>query len=403
MELNVFDWIETNGGTDWTWYAKRLSGNDTLATGSHQAGPYIPKAVFFRLFPTLDNSPLLNPRITVAVSIDSHDRSHRVDAIWYNNKIVSGGTRDETRITGWGGASSPILDPEATGSICVFAFRQADEASDSDQCHVWLCSTVEEEDAVEGLVGQIDPSRWIVRRAGEHFQMGLPTGPSSCVIAPEDLPKPWQAAFPRGDVLVLEAVARRGDLIGEVSDKRLLGRRECEYEIFRSIEDFHVLPKVAGGFGSVDSFIDYAHSVSNRRKSRTGRSLELHAKSIFDEDGLAYGYQVTTEPRKKPDFIFPSIEAYRDKSYPREKLVMLGAKTTCKERWTQILDEAAEIPTKHLLTVQEGLSESQFQKMVDAQVVLVVPQALHTKYPASVRPNLLSVEQFIAHCQSVMA
>ena len=43
------DWLEGHSGQDFTWFAKRLSGNDTLANRSHQAGPYIPKDL---LFPT---------------------------------------------------------------------------------------------------------------------------------------------------------------------------------------------------------------------------------------------------------------------------------------------------------------------------------------------------------------
>jgi hypothetical protein len=56
---------------------------------------------------------------------------------------------------------------------------------------------------------------------------------------------------------------------------------------------------------------------------------------------------------------------------------MLAAKTTCKDRWRQILNEADRIPAKHLLTLQEGVSEGQFREMNDAGVRLVVPRALH--------------------------
>lgn len=33
------DWLMEYSGSACTWYIKRLSGNDTLATGNHQAGP----------------------------------------------------------------------------------------------------------------------------------------------------------------------------------------------------------------------------------------------------------------------------------------------------------------------------------------------------------------------------
>ena len=75
---------------------------------------------------------------------------------------------------------------------------------------------------------------------------------------------------------------------------------------------------------------------------------------------------------------------------------MLAVKTTCKDRWRQILTEADRIKTKHLLTLQEGVSESQFREMVGAGVQLVVPGPLKKKFPTSVQVHLQTVESFIA-------
>jgi hypothetical protein len=75
---------------------------------------------------------------------------------------------------------------------------------------------------------------------------------------------------------------------------------------------------------------------------------------------------------------------------------MLAVKTTCKDRWRQILNEADRIPHKHLLTLQEGVSLSQFAEMRAANVTLVVPQPLHYSYEETVRPHLLTFESFIA-------
>ena len=74
---------------------------------------------------------------------------------------------------------------------------------------------------------------------------------------------------------------------------------------------------------------------------------------------------------------------------------MLAVKTTCKDRWRQVLNEADRIPQKHLLTLQEGVSEGQFREMTDAGVQLVVPKPLKTSYPASVQPYLSTLEEFI--------
>ena len=82
---------------------------------------------------------------------------------------------------------------------------------------------------------------------------------------------------------------------------------------------------------------------------------------------------------------------------------MLAAKTTVKDRWRQILNEADRIPRKHLLTLQDGVSENQFREMKAAAVQLVVPASLHDRYPASVRPHLMSLEQFLSEVRRLRA
>lgn len=46
-----------------------------------------------------------------------------------------------------------------------------------------------------------------------------------------------------------------------------------------------MLGQIAEGFATVNDFITLANSVSNRRKSRAGKSLELHLESLFKEHG----------------------------------------------------------------------------------------------------------------------
>ncbi|MGR6765660.1 type II restriction endonuclease, partial [Aeromonas veronii] len=59
------------------------------------------------------------------------------------------------------------------------------------------------------------------------------------------------------------------------------------------------------------------------------------------------------------------------------------------------LNEADRIPAKHLLTLQEGVSETQFREMNHAGVQLVVPAGLTDKFPKAVQPHLQSLESFI--------
>lgn len=183
-------------------------------------------------------------------------------------------------------------------------------------------------------------------------------------------------------------------------DVRLLRRRQCEYEMFLSIEEAVYLPKITGGFTSVDGFLGLAQTILQSRKSRSGNSLELHAREIMSEEGLVAGTSFTHRPiiegGKRPDFLFPSKIAYENLQFPETKLRMLAAKTTCKDRWRQIINEADRIHIKHLLTLQEGVSEGQFREMTEAGVQLVVPNGLHRAYPDGVRPHLITFESFIA-------
>ena len=80
-----------------------------------------------------------------------------------------------------------------------------------------------------------------------------------------------------------------------------------------------------------------------------------------------------------------------------------AAKTTCKDRWRQVTTEAAEIPVKHLLTLQEGISAEQYEEMGEEGVVLVVPEPLQKHYPDEVRPHLRSLSQFIDETKAAIS
>ncbi|PIB17785.1 type II restriction endonuclease [Vibrio rotiferianus] len=188
----------------------------------------------------------------------------------------------------------------------------------------------------------------------------------------------------------------------ENPDNALMQRREAEYSLFRRVEEIHVLDLIKTGFSSVDEFISLANSVSNRRKSRSGKSLELHLEHIFLENSLSsFDTQAVTENNKKPDFLFPSGESYHDANYPVEKLRMLAVKTTCKDRWRQVLNEADRIQMVYLFTLQEGVSKNQFKEMTDSNVKLVVPLSLHKSFHKDFRDELISLESFIESTKEV--
>jgi hypothetical protein len=126
-----------------------------------------------------------------------------------------------------------------------------------------------------------------------------------------------------------------------------------------------------------------------------GLSLQHHLGALFTVNRLRFGAQVRTEGKNRPDFVFPGEEEYRDPQFNSERLAMLGAKSTAKERWRQILVEADRIREKHLCTLEPGISKDQTDEMQRQRVQLVLPVSLHETYNPQQLPSIWSVTQFI--------
>ncbi len=402
-DLDLSEWMDAYSGGDSVWYVKRLSGNDTLANGSHQAGPYIPKNILFDVLPDLNKPEIKNPDVRFELRVHSHNDVREVRAIWYNNRLHDNrkGGRNETRLTGFGGRKSALLNAENTGALVIFAFKMTDSAS---RCDVWVCANQIEENLVEDRLGPVEPGEslvWPPRQKGL-FEVARR---ANCWLAPSEIPQAWLTRFPSGADIIKKAIELRHDR--DLSpDQRLLKRRDCEFEIFRSVEQAIEMPHVTAGFSDIDSFIARAQTILQRRKARSGHSLELHAKAIFIEEQLIEGqhfsHQPESEPGKKPDFLFPSANAYRDPSFPSDRLRMLAVKTSCRDRWRQVINEADRIPEKHLLTLQEGVSEAQFREMCSAGVKLVVPAETIRTFAKSIQPHLQSLETFIGDVKALV-
>ena len=185
----------------------------------------------------------------------------------------------------------------------------------------------------------------------------------------------------------------------ENSDSALMAWVNQEEILFRTLERHIVKERLKNGFGddgwNVDEFISYSLSVHNRRKSRMGHALENHLEFIFKEHSLKYSRGKITEQKRKPDFIFPGIEEYRNPDFPEHELIMLGVKSTCKDRWRQVLSEAKRIPAKHLLTLEPGISEHQTEEMKESSLQLVIPKELQSSFKSSQQNYLWDVSELL--------
>ena len=186
----------------------------------------------------------------------------------------------------------------------------------------------------------------------------------------------------------------------ENPDAALLAWMEQEEKLFRRLENQIVSERLKEGFrvedsADVEAFISYSLSVQNRRKSRAGYALEHHLNEIFMENDVRFERQAVTENNAKPDFLFPGMVEYHDETFPPARLSMLGVKTTCKDRWRQVLSEAKRIKQKHLFTLEPAISINQTSEMGAHHVRLVLPAVLHNTYAVEQQGRLLDLQNFI--------
>jgi hypothetical protein len=186
----------------------------------------------------------------------------------------------------------------------------------------------------------------------------------------------------------------------EEPDKTLVTLMDHEERLFRRLEKHLISSRLQQGFTEadetdVDGFISFSLSVQNRRKARAGFALENHLEHIFVANSIQYSRTPITENKSKPDFIFPSILSYKNTSFPANRLSMLGVKSTCKDRWRQVLTEADRVTPKHLLTLDPAISTAQTTEMSLNNLQLVVPRDIITTYKEEQKKILIDLREFI--------
>ena len=255
-------------------------------------------------------------------------------------------------------------------------FRYEEFHGDNDRGLDFVSNYVLEEIGIEPE----EPEGERLDRILEHLGLDFPTSRVMSELARSNLDGP----DPRDD-----------------PDAALLAWIEFEEALFRRLERRIVTARLQSGFftddsADVDGFLQFSLSVQNRRKSRMGLSLENHVEAALQALGIRYQRGARTEARSKPDFLFPGATEYADPNFEATRLAMLGVKSTLKERWRQVLAEAARIPEKHLLTLEPGISIHQTDEMRNHGLQLVVPQGLHTTFTAEQGAWLIDFSSFLS-------
>lgn len=368
---------------------KVITRNNVGATGSHECGYYLPKS-FWQMFTR--QPPVKGVNHTAEVKIQWGDGTITNSCVkWYGK-----GTRSEYRLTSFG-RGFPWLTEDLVGSLLVIVPLSLDnfhayvfqEEGEIEQ----ICTAL----GVETLGGFGIYSGGKVRAEDENECLKRVIGETVSTLH----------EFPDGKWMADRARESVVECIKEISrlsaDDQLLKWVSAEYQLFRSMEQKLCEADIRGPFTDVDMFIKVAATLMNRRKSRAGHSLEHHVEHLLTVAGLPFDRQPRIDGKVRPDLLIPGKAAYEDASFPTSNLIVVGLKTTCKDRWRQVLNEGRRVPEKHLLTLQEGISSDQLIEMKEANVTLVVPKPFHKDYDTKTGIRLLTVQEFIGKIQGLTA
>jgi type II restriction enzyme len=370
-------------------FTKFITANDVGATGGHQAGFHIHKNAWSVFFDTAGVKGSNKGKFITIKWQDDFETNSRF--IYYGT-----GTRNEYRLTRFG-RSFPYLRDENIGDLLVLVKR----ANDYYEAFV-LQSDEEIDEFLAALnISSTNINGIIPKQSEQTAEDKL----LRCFLA---FIHSLKVEFPA--TIELATNARNcynrsynitSELIQANPDREILGWLNAEFQLFKALENERYSQRIKTPFSTVEELVETANTILNRRKSRAGKSLEHHLAEVFSIFELNYATQAVTEDNKKPDFLFPSVEAYLNPGFDSEKLVVLASKTTCKDRWRQVLNEADRVKRKHLFTLQQGISKNQLEEMYKYDVCLVVPKPYLTSFPQDFRERILTLETFVNQIRQI--
>ena len=369
-------------------FCKFLSANDTGATGGHQSGILISKSAVRMLFASQELEQEGIPKRTVKIKWQD-DFETESSFTYYESK-------NELRITRFG-RGFPFLKPEQTGALFVFT-----KQTDTDYRGYFLETDEEIQEFLDTF--GISPTE-----TNSLIDTGKVSAETQEKLAIHEFISGLDVDFPSSEIMsaaarmIEEKAYNHAEYIVTNPDEKIISWTNMEYTLFRALEYARYGEIITKGFQSVDEFVRVANAVLNRRKSRAGKSLEHHLSAIFDGNEIKYSSQAVTEGNKRPDFLFPSQDAYHDFNFSPERLISLAAKTTCKDRWRQVLNEADRLRDrpKYLCTLQQGISGAQMDEMQTENVILVVPRPYINTYPKDRRDRIWTISRFVKYVKMI--
>jgi hypothetical protein len=359
---------------------KIISPNDVGVTGGHQSGYYLPKEVWHLFTP---QSP--------QKGINHH---HPVDVIWQDGNTTNSnviwygqGTRSEYRLTRFG-QNFPFLENDNVGSLLVLIPKTLSDF------YAYVLDLDEDIEEIQAALGVELIRNWVAYEEG----VAIAETEDICLNRKFRGFVATVKVLPSG--LVFSGITREAliecvhDFVRFAPDEQLIRLVYQEYTLYKMAERKVFEPEVTRLFRDIDDFIETAMHILQRRKARAGRSLENHVDFLLGQAGIPHEMRPSVD-KTEPDIIIPNKLSYDDPEFPESKLFMVAIKTTCKDRWRQVIREAPRVKHKHIITMQKGISTKQLEEMNRSDVSLIVPEKLHREYPKDGRGSLLTIELFL--------
>lgn len=362
-------------------FCRFITANDTHANNSHQEGFLMPIAAYTLIF---NKQRVRGVNEDKWVTVKWQD-----DRTTKNRMIYYGKAKNELRITRFG-EKFPFFEEDHVGDFLIIA-KHTDEdytgyvLSTEEDIETFLAYFNLSPDKTNQLidVNAVEKPHAKIAKLLDDFASKFTDFPETRIMS-EGARECYNKAYR----IVADDIIQKPDDI-------IMNWYDTEEKLFKCMEEKVYSSMISQPFGSVEHFAEIANKVLNRRKSRAGKSLEHHLADIFTANEIVFEEQAITENNNKPDFLFPNAECYHNIVFPTENLTMLGVKTSCKDRWRQVLNEAERIKDKHLFTLQPGISKNQLKEMKDARLTLVVPQKNISTFPKEYQSELCDLSGFI--------
>ncbi len=149
-------------------------------------------------------------------------------------------------------------------------------------------------------------------------------------------------------------------------------------------------------------FYELSKSQTNSRRSRAGSEFEAIIDQLMRRLDIPYDSQSHLGQKtfakkglgKKVDGVVPSMEAFNEN---RARCIIATMKTTIRERWQEVVEELnrTNIPSIHLLTLDESITENVLTLMKNHNMTLVTYKEIKQKFPKFT--NIMDFEDFFGN------